>query len=49
MTAGLEQVLETVGAALPPGFPARIWDPIAAGMRRQARQFLRSAESGARA
>ena len=46
MAAAVEHMLEMVGAALPPGFPAGTWDPIAAGTRRHAEQFLRSVEQG---
>ena len=42
MAGRVDGVLEVVGGALPDRFPARIWQPIAAGMRRHARQFLRS-------
>jgi serine/threonine-protein kinase HipA len=49
MVDGVEVVLAGVELRLPQGFPARTWEPIAAGMRRHARQFLRSAEPGKQA
>ncbi len=47
MVAAVDGALETVGQSLPHGFPHGTWEPIAAGMRRHAEQFLRSARSGA--
>lgn len=38
----VEPVLAAVGRTLPEGFPARVWEPIAAGMRRHANVFLRA-------
>ena len=43
MAGGVDGVLENVEQSLPGGFPARTWEPVAAGMRRHAQQFLRSA------
>ena len=43
MARGVDGVLQEVEQTLPPGFPARTWEPVAAGMRRHAREFLRSA------
>ena len=48
MAAGVDGVLENVEQSLPEGFPARTWEPIAAGMRRHATQFRLSAAAGAR-
>jgi serine/threonine-protein kinase HipA len=41
MVRAVDGALETVAQSLPHGFPARTWEPIAAGMRRHAAQFLR--------
>ena len=45
MATGVDAVLDSVEQRLPGGFPPRIWETIAAGMRRHARQFLQSARS----
>ncbi len=47
MVSGVGSVLDSVERSLPEGFPSRIWEPIAAGMRRHAQQFMRSPEAGA--
>jgi serine/threonine-protein kinase HipA len=47
MAGRVDSVLGAVEEAMPDDFPARTWLPIAAGMRRHTKQFLRSAEAGA--
>jgi serine/threonine-protein kinase HipA len=49
MVRAVDDALETVGQSLPHGFSARTWEPIAAGLRRHAAQFLRWVEAGAEA
>lgn len=41
----VDAALDAVEAGLPRGFPARIWEPIAAGMRSQAGKLLAGASS----
>lgn len=41
----VEAALDAVEAGLPVGFPARIWEPIAGGMRSQAAKLLAGAQS----
>lgn len=40
LVARVDAALTNVQARLPAGFPARIWEPIADGMRKQAQKFL---------
>jgi serine/threonine-protein kinase HipA len=47
LVAGVDEVLRAVETELPRNFPARTWEPIAAGMRRHAVQFLRASEGQA--
>lgn len=47
MVDRVDGALDAVAAALPAGFPERIWAPISAGMRRHAQLFRRSAEADA--
>ena len=46
MARAVDGLLQEVEQALPAGFPARTWEPVAAGMRWHAWEFLRSAEPG---
>jgi serine/threonine-protein kinase HipA len=41
MVAGVEPALDTVGQALPDGYPPEVFDSIATGMRKQAATFLK--------
>nr|WP_157597782.1 MULTISPECIES: type II toxin-antitoxin system HipA family toxin [unclassified Rhizobacter] len=43
MVESVGPALDRVQAALPGEFPGRVWEPIAAGMRRHARKFLQTA------
>lgn len=45
MAEGVPSVLDAVAAALPRDFPARTWEPIAAGTLRHAQHFLRGTTS----
>jgi serine/threonine-protein kinase HipA len=49
MVDSVDAVLDTIGTALPAGFPAKTWEPIAAGMRQHAQLFQRSVEADATA
>jgi serine/threonine-protein kinase HipA len=44
MAEGAEDVLDAVEQRLPADFPPRTWRPIAAGVKRHAAQFLRTAK-----
>jgi serine/threonine-protein kinase HipA len=45
MVDGVDGVLDAVANALPTGFPATTWEPIATGMRRHAHGLQRSTEA----
>jgi serine/threonine-protein kinase HipA len=47
MVDSVDGVLDAVANVLPAGFPARTWEPIAAGMRRHAQFFRRSTQADA--
>jgi serine/threonine-protein kinase HipA len=47
MVLEVEPALSAVESELPARFPARTWERIAAGMRRHATQFARTADAGA--
>jgi serine/threonine-protein kinase HipA len=49
MVQSADGVLDAVSNELPEDFPARTWEPIAAGMRRHAQLFQRSVEADAAA
>jgi serine/threonine-protein kinase HipA len=42
LVASVGAALQSVERRLPKGFPGRVWEPIAEGMRRHAAQFLRA-------
>lgn len=45
MVDNVDGVLDAVAKVLPAGFPARTWEPIAAGMQRHARTFQHSVQA----